>query len=190
MTSLGSNFSDEVRLAPDGRIDVADVGSTLPTTALMALDAAFSELGYIDEDGVTLTPSTDTTDIMMWQSVTAVKTTLDSASFEINFNMGQVNKTTWGLYFFNSDWVNNFGEAKNTLLSNPGSQEKAVVVTWQDDEEDVTRLVLPKAVLTDREDMQLVRNNATLAGITYKALDYNGVFGYIFSTNPDLIPAS
>ena len=186
---MGNN-SEEVRLAPDGSLYVAPVGSVLPSNATVALDAAWEELGYIDEDGVSMTPSVDLSDIMMWQSTTAVKVTLDSTSFEIQFNMGQVNKFTWGLYFFNSNWTNNFGQAKLTLLSNPASQEKGLIVEWRDDEGDQNRLVLPKAVLTDREDLQLVRNAATLAGVTFKALDYSGVYGYVHSDNPDLLPSS
>lgn len=185
-----ANNSEEVRLAPDGSVYVADVGSTLPANATDTLDSAWLELGYVDEDGVSLTPSVDLTDIMAWQSTTPVKVTLDSTSFEIQFNMMQVNKSTWGLYFFNADWANNFGQAKLTLLSNPGSQEKALIVEWRDDEADQTRLVLPKAVLADRENLQLVRNEAQLTGVTFRALDYSGVYGYVHSENPDLLPSS
>lgn len=185
-----ANDSTEVRLAPNGSIYVAPTGTTLPTTATMALDATFKELGYVDEDGVSVTPSTEFTDIMMWQSAVPVKTTLDTVSLEISFNMGQVNLNTWGLYFFVTNFTNNFGEAKLTIPSNPGSQEKALIIQWTDDEADQTRLVFPRAVLTDREGLQLVRNQATLAGVTFRCLDSSGTLGYMYSENPDLTPST
>lgn len=182
--------SSEVRLAPFGNVYVAPVGSTLPTNATMALDNAFETLGYLDEDGVSLTPGVELTDIMAWQSALPVKTTLDTITFEVQFNMLQVNKLTWGLYFFVTEWENNFGQAKLEVPSNPGSQEKALIIEWEDDLDDQCRLVLPTAVLTDREELQLVRNNAQITGVTFRALDTSGTIAYIYSENPDLVPAS
>lgn len=185
-----ANDSEEVRLAPDGSVFVAPIGTTLPTTATMALNAAFDELGYIDEDGVSLTPSVDFTDIMMWQSQTPVKTTLDTLNFEIQFNMGQVNITTWELFFFNETFTNSFGQAAMEISSNSPSQERALIVQWTDDEGDQTRLVVPRAVLTDRESLQLVRNSAQITGITFRCLDSSGVLAYLYSENPDLTPST
>lgn len=180
----------EVRLAPFGNVYVAPIGTALPTNATMALNAAFKSLGYIDEDGVSLTPGVELTDIMMWQSAVPVKTTLDTVTFEVQFNMGQVNTTTWGLYFFNTTWVNNFGQGKLTVPSSPGTQEKALIIEWDDDLGDTVRLVLPTAVLADREALQLVRNGAQLTGVTFRALDNSGNLAFVYSDNPDLVPAS
>lgn len=182
--------SSEVRLAPTGKVKVAPLGTALPTNATMATNAAFKDLGYIDEDGCSLTPGVELTDIMMWQSAVPVKTTLDTISFEVQFNMGQVNQDTWGLYFFVGSWTNNFGQAKMQIPSSPGSQEKALIIEWVDDLSDDCRLVIPTAVLTDRESLQLVRNNAQLTGVTFRALDTSGTLAYIYSDNPDLVPSS
>lgn len=185
-----ANDSDEVRLAPNGSVYVAAIGTTLPTNATVALNASFKSVGYVDEDGVSLTPGIELTDIMAWQSAVPVKTTLDTASFEIQFNMLQANITTWEMYFLNATFSNNFGQGKMTIPSSPGSQEKAVIIEWIDDAGDQTRLVLPKAVLADREALQLVRNNAQILGVTFRALDASGTFAYLYSENPDLTPAT
>lgn len=182
--------STEVRLAPTGRVLVAPTGTTLPTNATMNINASFKDLGYINEDGVSITPGVELTDIMMWQSAVPVKTTLDTVSFEVQFNMGQINTDTWGLYFFVGTWTNNFGQAKLVIPGSPGTQEKALIVEWTDDLQDVCRLVIPTAVLTDRESLQLVRNNAELTGVTFRALDTSGTLAYIYSDNPDLVPGS
>lgn len=49
-----------------GAISVAPVGTTLPTDALTDTDAAFNNLGYISDDGLTNSNSTDSTDINAW----------------------------------------------------------------------------------------------------------------------------
>lgn len=181
----------EVVLAPFGNIYVAPVGTTLPTDSTTALNAAFVSLGYIDEDGVQITPEVDLTDIMMWQSALPVKTTLDTISLEIQFNMGQANYTTWGLYFFNGSFTEPTpGNAALTMDSTPGTQEKALVVEWEDDDGDDYRLVLPRAILADRETLSLVRNEAMLTGVTFRVLDNSGNFAYLYSTNDDLVPAT
>lgn len=182
--------STEVHLAPYGDVYVAPVGTALPANATVALNASFSSLGYIDEDGVSITPGVDVTEINMWQSATPVKTTLDTISLEVSFNMGQINQTTWGLFFFVGSWTNNFGQAKMTVPSNPGSQEKAIIIWWQDENNDDYRLVIPRAFLKDRETLQLVRNNAQLTGVTFGALDNSGTLCYVLSENADLIPSS
>lgn len=182
--------STEVRLAPNGRVYVGPLATPLPTNATMTINAAFKDLGYIDEDGVSITPGVEFTDIMMWQSAVAVKTTLDTVNFEVQFNMGQVNQDTWGLYFFVGSWVNNFGQAKLIVPSSPGSQEKSLIIQWTDDLGDDCRLVIPTSILTDRESLQLVRNNAQITGVTFRALDTSGTLAYVYSENPDLVPSS
>lgn len=180
----------EVQLAPYGNVYTAPIGTALPTNATGALNAAFKSLGYIDEDGVQITPEVDLTDIMMWQSALPVKTTLDTVSLEIQMNLGQVNAYTWGLYFFNQDFEENAGQASLTMPSNPGSQEKSLIVEWEDELARQSRLVIPRAVLADRETLALVRNEATLAGVTFRVLDDSGNFAFLYSENTDLIPSS
>lgn len=49
-----------------GAIWRAPLGSTLPTDAATALDAAFACLGYVSEDGVTQTTEINTEEIRAW----------------------------------------------------------------------------------------------------------------------------
>jgi len=46
-----------VRVAPLGHVSVAPFGTALPTTVLSALNAAFVEVGYTDDNGVSVTPA-------------------------------------------------------------------------------------------------------------------------------------
>ena len=49
-----------------GAVFAAPVGSTLPTAVGTTLDAAFKELGYISEDGLTNGNSPESTTIKAW----------------------------------------------------------------------------------------------------------------------------
>lgn len=180
--------SDEVRLAPFGNVYVAPIGTALPTRATVALNAAFTPVGYVDEAGVSISPKIALADIMAWQSATPVKQALDTVSVELKFNMIQVNQVTWSLFFLNEPFVNNLGEAKLTVKSRPPSQEMCVIVEWLDDLEDQTRLVVPRASLGDRDNLQLDKKKEQAMGITIKCLDHSGDLAYVYSENPDLVP--
>ena len=54
----------------DGGIYFAPAGTTLPTDATTALAAAFKNLGYVSEDGVTNSLSKETTEIKEWGGAT------------------------------------------------------------------------------------------------------------------------
>lgn len=185
-----ANDSTEVRLAPTGKVYVGATGTPLPTNATMSINGGFKELGYIDEQGVTISPDVSLKDLMMWQSATPVKTALDTVKFSIKFNLGQVNYTTWGLYFFNTTMTNAFGGGVLTVASNPGSQERALIVEWTDDEGDVSRLILPTSVIDKRDSLKLVRKDAQILGLEMRALDTSGVLAYLYSDNPSLVPSS
>lgn len=182
--------ANEVALAPFGNVLVAPVGTPLPTNASSAMNQAFRSVGYINEDGVSITPQVDLTDIKMWQSVLPVKTAIESVSLEVKFVMGQVNTVTWGLYFFNNTFTNNAGQAAMTMSSNPATQERSLIVEWDDEFQNTQRLVVPRAVLADREALNLVRNQAQTTGITLRVLDNSGNFAFLYSENTNLLPGT
>lgn len=182
--------ADEVRLAPFGNIYLAAIGTALPTTATIGLNASFKAVGYVSEDGVSITPKVSLADIMAWQARPAIKQALDTIDLSLKFSMIQVNLVTWGFYFMNESFTNNFGQAKLIIQSNPPSQEVAVVLEWTDDEEDQTRLVIPRASLTERDALVLSKKKEQATGVTLKCLDNSGVLAYVYSENPSLAPST
>lgn len=182
--------ASEVRVAPGGDIYVGLPGSTEPTDVATPIDGAFDQLGYLTPDGVSITPNVESEDIMAWQTISPVLTPITGMTFEVSFTMMQFNQQTLGLYFAGEDWTNESGTGKLEISSNPGSQERCLIVEWTDNQNHTYRLVMPRAQMTNREALQLVRGDSSNLGLTFKALDDNGVAGYILTDNPDLVPSS
>lgn len=63
-----SNDADNVRVALTGSILMAPKGSTAPVDLDSAWDAAWTDLGFMSDDGVSMEYSTDVEDINAWQS--------------------------------------------------------------------------------------------------------------------------
>lgn len=189
--STGGIDSGEVTLAPNGHIYVAPLGSTMPTNVTTALTSAWADLGYADEDGVSITPSVETNDINAWQSAVPVKTTLTTVGLELQFKLLQTNQATTGFFLFGDDWTGNVSDIASLVLSSdPSLNEVSLVIEWEDDEGNTNRLLIPRGIVTDREAVQLVRNDAVKYGITFRVLDSSGTLATWLSDNPDLLPAS
>src|SRR5262245_26795128 len=122
--------STEVRVAPKGSVYVAPLGTPLPTdlvTPMSTVDPDYAELGLLTEDGVSLTPNVDTTDIKAWQVNTAVKTVITGTGLTVKFQMEQTNQSTTSEYFFGGTWQNVGGVAKLVFSSSPPLQERVLV---------------------------------------------------------------
>lgn len=186
---MATNYDPtQVRLAPDGRVLVAALGTAEPTDVTTAFTAAWKELGWVTEDGVSVTPSVDTNDVMMWQSITPVKRPLTGMGLEVSLALGSHNKEVLGAYFLNSTVTNVTGTARLEMKNAPVSQEKMLAIEWTDDEGDVNRLILPRVTMTDREAITLQRSDAVAYGITFSALA--GPAGYsavLLTNNTDLL---
>lgn len=182
--------STEVRTAPSGHIYVGPIGTAEPDDIDTPLDAALKELGYTTPYGVSITPNVETEDINVWQSLAAVLSPITGMTFEVSTTLAQLNQDTVSLYFTGSAWQNSSGVGRLDISSNPGTQERLMVIEWTDNWNDDYRLVIPRAQMTNREAMKLVRGASTNLGITFKALDDGGVSAYLLTNNSDLIPAS
>jgi hypothetical protein len=189
--STGSLDSGEVRIAPFGHVYVGPLGATMPTGVTAPLGSEFADVGYLTEDGVQITPSTDSNDINAWQSASPVKIVQTTVGLELQFTMEQTNQDSTGLFLFGDDWTGDINNVASLVLSsNPDLNEVALVVEWDDDEDNTNRLLVPRCVVTDRQAIQLVRTDAVKYGVTMRVLDSNGTLATWLSDNPDVLPAS
>lgn len=63
-----ANNADNIVIGGTGTISVAPAGTTLPTTLDGALNAAFTEVGFVTEDGVAFSDKREIDGVAAWQS--------------------------------------------------------------------------------------------------------------------------
>lgn len=81
-----------------GALFVAPAGTTLPTSASVALDAAFKGLGYVSEDGLVNNTETDTNDTFAWGGDKVLSSQTNYAEM-FTFNLIETNTEVAKLYY-------------------------------------------------------------------------------------------
>ena len=89
----------QVRIAGTGSIWKAPLGTALPTDSVTAWNAAFTNLGFI-QDGFVMTQDMKKQDINAWQTVENIRSIVTSLVRKFSFELLQTNKATlaaaWG----------------------------------------------------------------------------------------------
>lgn len=160
-----------------GAIWIAPSGTTLPTDATTALNAAFQDFGYVSEDGVTIAEERDSEDITAWggdtvYSVqTSYKETVAFTPIEIN---PVVAKAQYG------DANVEVTDGKMTV-KHTGSEvgEKPLVIETVPNARTVCRMVAPRAKLSEKGDLTLGTSDPMGRETTFTCLpDASGVTVY------------
>lgn len=94
----------ELFIPGGGSVLIASVGATAPDDTTTAWDAAWTDLGYTDESGVTITPGMTLTDIPAWQSRYPLRRIVTAETMEIAFSLLQWNEDTISLAFGGGTW--------------------------------------------------------------------------------------
>jgi hypothetical protein len=194
-----SNDATKLYFAPRARILIADVtaaATKLPVDVITDLDTVWTELGYVDETGIELSPVTNTNPITSMQSATPVKYVVKDASMGIKFIMQEFNTNTVELYF-GKKWTTTGGVTTLDLASTPALLEKAMVIEWGDWVDGTitagppvttaiasgtkNRLVIPRGMVSSKDVIKLERSGVQTLGITFDALDINGTLGHLIT---------
>lgn len=193
-TPIETGNPQKIRFAPNGALFVAPAprisdspgaGTVLPTS-LDSLGLPYNKLGYVDEGGVTITPSIETDPVKVWQSAVPVLYNVKGASFSVKATLMETSKITTEL-FFGAKWVESKekpGLFRLDLKSTPDLNEITLVVDWSQGKIQY-RCVIGRAMISDRGAIQLQRAENGKFELTIEALDYNGNLGYLL-TNDDL----
>lgn len=163
--------AEEVRVGSNGQIYIADEGTTQPASVSASLDAAFSTaLGFVSEDGVTVTDGKDTTDIGAWQSFYPVRILVNARTFTAAFALRQWNRDTIALAFGGGTFTDLGGGG--TMYQPPDPSEldiNVAVIDWQDGTINY-RLVMPRTLVTENVESNLTRTAAADLAITLSVL--------------------
>jgi hypothetical protein len=187
--------SSQLVVAKGGRVHVAPSGTPLPgdTDPREALDAAFLDVGYVTEDGVTLSGSPNVNEFMAWQSGRAVRRDVDTRDFQLSFTLEQWNGDNLQLAFGG-------GSVEETdpgvfRYDFPGDEdaldENAIVVDWEDRGR-LFRTVWERGNVMEGVETNLVRTGLALLPVVFKVLepDTLEVPGFLVTDDDNFAPGS
>lgn len=161
-----ANVSSEIIVGGSGSVYVAETTDTAPTDATTALAAAWKDFGYLTEDGVTISDSKSTEDIMAWQSFYPVRSLVVGRTLTVSFTMMQWNESSLPFALGGGTLT----VAANTTYVPPTTgdvDERALVINWNDDTKDY-RLYIPRGVVSEEVEIQVAKNGAAVLPITFK----------------------
>ena len=165
--------ASNVLVGVTGGAYIAPEGTTLPTDAVTAKDAAFEEVGYDHEDGVTQSISTDITDLRAWQNADVVRKIQTSHDLTYAFTMIETSDVTLAAYYGN--YAAGAVEVNSTALPH-----KSWVIEVIDGDDDL-RIVIPDGQITERGDIVYQNGDAVGYPITITCFpDASDVKAYIY----------
>ncbi|QUI30682.1 hypothetical protein H9W91_07285 [Streptomyces alfalfae] len=194
-----ANDAKKIRFAPNGNLFMAPAPGTSGATTVLPTDvgdgkaapAGYRGMGYVDEGGVTITPSIETQPVNVWQSAVPVLYNVQAAAFQVKATLVEFNQLTTEL-FFGAKWVavkddknQDTGTYRLDLSSTPELSELSLVVDWAQ-KGVLYRVVIPRAMVSDRGAITLQRAEAGKFELTIDALDSDGTLGYVL-TNDDIL---
>jgi hypothetical protein len=162
--------ASEVVVGSGGKVYIAPVGTPEPNTPTEALNAAFKDLGYISEDGVSASFGVTVEDINAFQSLLPIRRVVTGRTADLSFTCRQWNADTFALALGGGSFDETGGNyifyppANNDALA-----EWAVIIEWNDGSKNY-RLIVRRAVVTDSVETQIVRNAAADLPITLSVL--------------------
>lgn len=170
----------EIGVGAAGKVYVAPRGTTAPTDASSALPAAWTTLGIISEDGITIAEDSDTTDINGWAPTGVVRTIKTSYKETAAFTPIEVNeavlKQTYGEA--QVDVTDGKIVAKHTAKDLP---EVCLCIDVVHSSNVKGRYFAPLAQLTEKGDQELAGSDAAGRELTYTCNpDDSGVSIYEF----------
>lgn len=131
-----------------GAVFVAPAGTTVPTDATSALDAAFKGLGYVSEDGLVNSIETDTENIKAWGGdLVLVGQTSFTESFTVN--LIETNAEALKLYY-GEDNVTVDGDNITVVQNSAMLPNVVVVFELVLTGGRIKRIVVPIAQIADR----------------------------------------
>lgn len=188
-----ANDAGKIRFAPSGAIYIAPTGGSLVLPEEVGdgstAPAGYKALGYVSENGVTLTPAIQTTPLNAWQSAAPVLYNVEGASFQIQATLLETSKLVTET-FFGASWVEVVedvagvptptGTYQLDLVSTPELQEFSLVVDWKQ-KTNLWRAVIKRGMVNERGAITLQRTTPGQYELTIDAMDSEGKLGYLLT---------
>lgn len=158
-----------------GGVLSAPLGTALPTDEAVALNAAFVALGFITDDGMENADSVDTDVVRAWGGL-IIATTQTSRGATFAFTMAEyfnaaVHALVWGDANVQTIAATSTVGTKFKVSANQYARTplKSFAFEMAGDGTSKSRIVVPRARVTDMESRKFVHTEATGRGITLTA---------------------
>jgi hypothetical protein len=174
-----------------GSVSIAPVGTALPTNIASSLNAAFVDLGYVSEEGISVSAAVEVEDILAFQSLLPVRKVVTGRTLELSFILREWTEAGLLLAFGGGSVT----EAGGVYTYNPPTAEdaiyeRAMVVEFSDGSKDY-RLVIERGTVTSAVETTVARTSAADLPITFAVLASadNEAGWYLVSNDPAIEPA-
>lgn len=182
---------DEVRVGVTGNLYSAPKGTAFPTDVTAAWPAAFTDLGFLSEDGFVMTPNTESDDLMVWQSYAAVRKLLTSRTLDLKFTLMQANPESFMLAFGGGTVSGTSGVFTYAAPIGGTVDERAFGLEVRDGTT-TYRFFFPRGIVTDVGDIPIVKTDAVKFELTASVLavdDLTPLFSFM-TNDPAFDPAN
>lgn len=163
--------SSNVRVAVTGAVYRGPTGTAAPTAADSSLNVAFKDHGYVSEDGVTETRDRSTNQIKGWQNADLVREVVTDSAYSLTFTLIETKLETVELYY--GATVDGSDGSIDIVPSATGGRYSFVVDLIDGD--DLIRIYLPSAEVTEVGDQVYQSGEAIGYQVTVKGYAVNGV---------------
>ena len=123
--------ADQVRVAATGRIYVAPVDTAPPADSGTSPAAGWIDMGYVSEDGVSLTFDRTTEDVNAWQGTKLRVITTDEPA-SVSFTLMETSQDTYPVIYGGGEVT---GADDEWLFTPPGKGDNAIralLIDWND----------------------------------------------------------
>lgn len=168
----GAQDATELVVASHGDVYVAPVGTALPTTTTGAVNAAFTKLGLISEDGAALSVSPEIQEYGAWQRRQPVRRELIRQAVSVTFTLLQWNADTVQFAFGGGAIVDVGGNAYRYDFPDGDDplDERAMIIDWQDGPTSKYRAVWARGNVMEAVQTNLQRSSPAMLPITFGVL--------------------
>jgi hypothetical protein len=179
-----SNFDADLvgvgKGATTGHAFVAPKGTALPTDAKTALAATYKSMGYVSDAGLTSSSESSTVEIKDWSGKT-IKQPQTSYAETYKTTFLENSETVLKAYYGDDNVT--VGANGEIVVKRNGAfgTERVIVFEMMLTETIIRRIVIPRAVVTERDDITYSAESAVGYGVTIMALaDAEGNCSYVY----------
>ena len=157
-----------------GAVFSAPIGTTLPTNATGALDAAFGDLGFVSSDGVTRSISKSTSTIKEWGNGT-VLITEDEKTITVKLKLIEyLNPDVQSFVHGEDNVTGTLANGIHVSINDKEAEEHVIVIDQIMKGGVPQRMVINRGVITEIGDTTYVGNNAVSYDLTITAMTPDG----------------